>query len=164
MDEAASRDYPVREDMRFQRRSWLVERAGWLVLALIALAGLTGVFGSGPASWAHASAGPLTVSYDRFQRATRTTAFIFEVAHQDGGEVTLHIGAPFQRDFEVTSVQPAALRSRTGPDGIDLTFAAAGGGMSRIVIWAHARSFGLSRIDASANGGAPARLGVFIYP
>ena len=58
MDEFASRLYPVREDMRFQRRSWMVERAGWLVLTAIALAALTGVFGNGPLSTARAGAGP----------------------------------------------------------------------------------------------------------
>ena len=57
MDEAVSRKYPVREDMRFQRRSWALERVGWAVLALIAIAGLTGALGNGPASRAQASAG-----------------------------------------------------------------------------------------------------------
>jgi hypothetical protein len=150
--------------MHFQRRSWGVERAGWLVLALIALAGLTGVFGNGPLSWAQASAGSLTVSYERFQRATRISAYVFDLTHQGGGEANLHLGAPFQRDFEVTSIQPPPLRSRTGADGIDMSFAAAGSGKSRIVIWAHARSYGLSTIDAAADGGAKARLRVFIYP
>ena len=88
MDETASRKYPVHEDMRFQHRSWALERAGWLVLALIAIAGLTGVFGNGPASWAHASAGSLAVSYERFQRATRTSAFVFDVTHQAGSDLT----------------------------------------------------------------------------
>ena len=164
MDETSSRTYPVREDMRFQRRSWAFERAGWLLLALVALAGLSGVFGNGPASWAHAGAGPLTVSYERFQRATRTSAFVFDVAHQGNGDVTLHLGAPFQRDFEVTSIQPPPLRSRTGPDGMDLTFAAGGGGTSRVVIWAQARGYGLSAVAAAATGGAPAELRIFIYP
>jgi len=164
MDEAVSRKYPVREDMRFQRRCWALERIGWAALALIAIAGLTGAFGNGPASRAHASAGPLTVSYERFQRATRTSAFVFDVTHQSGAELTLHLGAPFQRDFEVTSIQPAPLRSRTGPDGIDLTFGAEAGGKSRVVIWARARSFGLATMSAASDGGAPARLRVFVYP
>ena len=164
MDETASRKYPVHEDMRFQHRSWALERAGWLVLALIAIAGLTGVFGNGPASWAHASAGSLTVSYERFQRATRTSAFVFDVTHQAVSDLTLRLGPPFQRDFEITSIQPTPLRSRTGPDGIDLTFGAEAGGKSRVVIWARARSAGLRTMSAAADGGAPAQLRVSIYP
>ena len=30
MDELASRKYPVREHMGFQRRLWTIERIGWL--------------------------------------------------------------------------------------------------------------------------------------
>ena len=44
MDEFASRHYPVQENMRFQKRSWIVERLGWLVLLAIAVVGLSGVF------------------------------------------------------------------------------------------------------------------------
>ncbi len=164
MDEAVSRKYPVREDMRFQRRSWALERVGWAVLALIAIAGLTGALGNGPVSRARASAGPLSAPYERFQRATRTSAFVFEVTHQADTDMTLHLGKPFQPAFEITSIQPPPLRSRTGPDGIDLTFSADGGGKSQVVIWARSRRYGLHTIAAAADGGAPARLRVFIYP
>jgi hypothetical protein len=163
MDEFASRRYPVQENMRFQKRSWFVERLGWAFLAAIAVLGLTGVAGNGPASWAHASAGPLTVSYERFERATRTSAFVFDVTPA-GNEMTLHLGAPFQHDFEFTSIQPTPQRTRTGPDGIDLTFAAAQGASGRVVIWAHARRYGLRTITAAAGPGASASFWVFIYP
>lgn len=164
MDESASRHYPVREDMRFQRRSWAIERAGWLVLAAIAVAGLTGVFGNGPLSRGHAAAGPLAVEYQRFQRATRVSSFTFTVAPAGGHELTLHLGAPFQRDFEFTSIQPPPLRSSSGPDGIALTFAAQPGAASRIVLWAHSRHYGASRFDAAADSGAAAPVRVFVYP
>jgi hypothetical protein len=45
MDELASREYPVREHMGFQRRMWVIERIGWLVLAAITLLALLGLFG-----------------------------------------------------------------------------------------------------------------------
>jgi hypothetical protein len=164
MDEFASRHYPVQENMRFQRRSWLVERLGWLVLTAIAAVGLTGALGNGPASWARASGGALIVTYERFERATRTSSFVFDLAPGPGGERTLHLSAPFQRDFELTSIQPPPLRSRTEKGGMALTFAAPAGAPGRVVIWAHARSYGLSRIAASADGGPSAAFWVFAYP
>lgn len=163
MDEFASRHYPVHEDMRFQKRSWLVERVGWIVLTAIAVAGLTGLGGNGPASWAHASAGPLSVSYERFQRATRTAAFVFDLTPASN-ESTLHLDPPFQRNFEYTSIQPAPVRSRIGPNGIDFTFAAAQGGPGRVVIWAQARHYGLSTVKAATDGGASASFWIFVYP
>lgn len=164
MDEFASRRYPVQENMRFQRRSWIVERAGWIMLTMIALAGLTGVLGNGPLSWAHADAGPLTISYERFQRATRVSRFSFEVMPTAGPDLTLSLGESFQRDFEVTSIQPPPLRTRVGPNGIELTFAARAGAPSRIVIWAHSRRYGSQTITAAANGGPPVSLWLFVYP
>jgi hypothetical protein len=164
MDEFASRLYPVREDMRFQRRSWMVERAGWLVLTAIALAALTGVFGNGPLSTARAGAGPLTVVYERFQRATRTTRFEFEIAPGPRSDATLHLGGAFLRQFEIASIQPRPLTSTAGPDGVDLTFAARPNAGRRVVIWTRSRHYGLSRITAAADAGAAAAFWVFVYP
>ncbi len=164
MDEFASRGYPVNEDMRFQRRSWVVERAGWLVLAAITLAGLSGIFGNGPASWQRITAGPLTVEYERFQRATRTSAFVFTITAAEGAESVLRLGAPFQKAFEISSIEPRPLRSRAGPDGLALTFAAKAGAPSQIVIWARSRRYGLSAITAAADGSAPLSSWVFVYP
>jgi len=164
MDEFASRRYPINEDMAFQRRSWIVERAGWVLLVAIAAAGLSGVLGNGPASWQTVRAGTLSVAYERFQRATRVSPIVFTVAPASGNETTLHVSAPFQRDFEFTSIQPPPLRTRAGPDGLDLTFAAQPGAPGRIVIWAHSRRYGLSRITAAVDGGAAASFWIFIYP
>lgn len=56
--------------MTFQRRSWSVQRIGWIVMLLLIVAGLAGLFGSGPV--AHASVGSrestLFLKYDRFVR------------------------------------------------------------------------------------------------
>ena len=40
MRELQSRHYPIREDMGFQRTSWVAERVGWIVLTLLLLAAL----------------------------------------------------------------------------------------------------------------------------
>jgi len=164
MDEFASRAYPVKENMRFQRRSWMVERAGWIVLALIALAGLTGVFGTGPLSWQQVTAGPLTVHYDRFQRSSRLTDFRFVVARVPGAELTLRLDGAFARDFNISSIAPPPVRSSTGPDGLALTFAVTPGQTSTVDIWAHSFRYGLTTVTAAAGRAAPVSFHVFVYP
>jgi hypothetical protein len=134
------------------------------VLAGIAIVGLSGAFGNGPASWEHATGGTLTVTYERFERATRTASFIFDFGAANGGERKLHLSAPFERDFEFTSIQPPPLRSATDKDGIELAFAAQPGAPGRVVIWAHARSYGLSSIVANVDNGPAAAFWVFAYP
>jgi hypothetical protein len=164
MDEFASRKFPVREDMRFQRRSWMVERAGWMVLVLLALIGLSGAFGIGPLSWQTASGGSLEVEYERFQRITRLARFTFTITGQSGPELRLHLNEAFQKNFEVSNIQPQPSRSTTGADGIDLAFAADDASKGRIVIWAHSRRYGVSDITARLGGGAPLSFWVFVYP
>ena len=56
------------QDLSFQRREWSIQRAGWLVMATIVIAGLIGLFGAGPLSSANAEAGPLQLQYSRFER------------------------------------------------------------------------------------------------
>jgi hypothetical protein len=164
MDEFASREYPIREDMRFQDRFWRWERAAWFILILLALVGLSGTLGVGPLSWKKASAGPLTVEYERFQRVTRLAKFSFNIADHSASEVRLHLNADFQKNYEISSIQPRPSHSTAGADGIDLTFASEPGREARIVIWAHSRHYGMSHLTASADGGEPATFWVLVYP
>jgi hypothetical protein len=41
-------DLEIQEDLPFQRREWLVERVAWGVMALLIVAALLGLFGTGP--------------------------------------------------------------------------------------------------------------------
>ena len=59
----------ITDDIAFQRRSWRVQRAGWIVMLLIAVAALSGIFGGGPLSSAEtASTDGFRVRYERFIR------------------------------------------------------------------------------------------------
>lgn len=164
MDEFASRQVPVREDMRFQRRSWIVERIGWSVLVLLALIGVSGAFGTGPLAWQTASSGSLSVEYERFQRATRLAQYTFNVRPQTEPELRLHLSGDFQRNFEISKIQPEPTRSAVGDDGMDLIFPADGANAARIVIWAHSRRYGTSEITARAGEEAAVSFWVFVYP
>jgi hypothetical protein len=164
MDEFASRQYPVQEHMAFQRRTWIVQRAGWLVLALISLAALLGMFGGGILSKRTVGNVALTVEYERFERLTRLAQFSFRFAPAQNSERRLHLSRSFQDSFEITSVQPPPLRSAAAADGLDLVFATAPSAASQVVIWAHSRNYGSIRIDARADDGPPVSFHVFVYP
>lgn len=164
MDEFDSRQFPIREDMRFQQRSWLVERVGWTALVLLALIGLTGLLGTGPLSWQKVSGGTLSVEYERFQRATRLARYTFVVKPQTESELRLHLDGAFQRNFEISKIQPEAARTAVGPDGMDLVFASNGADTASIVIWAHSRHYGTSDIATRVNNGPPVAFWVFVYP
>ncbi len=68
-------DLEVPEDLRFQRRQWLLHRAAWVLLVgLLVLAGL-GLFSSGPISYISRASkdSRLARDYERYLRFGKPT-------------------------------------------------------------------------------------------
>lgn len=63
----------IDEDPAIQRRVWIGQRVGWVLIAVIVVAGLVGVFGSGPLSSSSAEIPNLRVEYERFARLQQPT-------------------------------------------------------------------------------------------
>lgn len=63
-------DLQISEDMEFQRRSWIVQRTGWAIFALVILLAALGVSGDGMLSSARAGQedGGLWLEFPRFGR------------------------------------------------------------------------------------------------
>lgn len=162
MDEFENRTYPLQEHMGFQHRSWTIERIGWLVMSAVLVVALTGAFGGGVVSRTTIGQPPLSVQYDRFQRITKLARFI---VHLGGPETErrLTLGPAFQAHYEVSDIQPHPLRSTSGSDGLDLSFAA-GASELTIVIWAHPRRFGPIKFAVAGAGAQPLELSPFVYP
>jgi hypothetical protein len=160
MSETQSRSYPVRETMAFQRRSWMIQRVGWVVLALIALAGLAGLTGPGLLSDSTAGSPALSAQYQRFQRETKLTRFIVRLP--GGGEPRLKLGHEFQTSYEISDVQPQPSRSDAGADGLTWQFDPVPGVLV-VVIWARPRQFGPVTVDLQ-GGDARLTLRCFVYP
>jgi hypothetical protein len=146
--------------MAFQRASWVVERAGWIALALLLIAALAGLFGHGWLSKQTIGGGNLRVEFDRFQRLTKVTPYIISL--QGGDEPKITLGRRFQSGYEVIDIEPRPIRSSAGETGLELQFASAGDNL-RAVIWARPRSFGRMRFSVS-SGGEPLAVRAFIYP
>src|SRR5215831_17707659 len=163
MDELANRQYPVKEHMVFQRRTWIVQRFGWVILAAICIAALAGLFGSGFLSSRTVEGVGMTVRYERFERATRRSLFSFHFTPGQSSERRLHLSRDFQDKFEIASIEPQPVRSVAGADGLDLTFAVAPSAATQVAIWARPQGYGSVAIEAHADGNPPSNLRVFIY-
>ena len=106
-------DLDIAEDTDFQRRIWMVERIGWLVMLLIIAAAALGLCGSaGPLGKATAGDrdGPLFVSYARFARHGAGTVLHVQVAPEAArqGEVRLWVEEGLFEVMELTQVAPEA--------------------------------------------------------
>lgn len=119
----------IGEDIAFDRRQGTIQRAGWWVILLLLMVGLLGVFGSGYLSHASATAGLLTVEYDRFarQRApTELTARIDPAAlPSNSDQIAIWIDRDFLDAIDLDAIEPDPEASEIGVNRIVYRFAEA---------------------------------------
>lgn len=108
----------IDEDMDFQRASWKVQRAGWVLMLLFIITGLLGLFGNGPISSARAGdeASTLLVEYDRFLRVHAPTAAMFRIGNDAAlpdSTVRLWVDRSWVSAFELRAITPEPDRAET---------------------------------------------------
>jgi hypothetical protein len=106
----------IDEDLPFQRREWVAERVGWAAMALLVLAALLGLFGTGPLASATAGnpAGPLWIEYERFNRllAPATLRVHLGAGAARGGEARVWLDRRYLESVQLQRVTPQ-------PDGVE---------------------------------------------
>lgn len=168
-DEWANRDYPVREDMAFQRKTWLAERISWGVLVVLLLLAIAGLFANGPLSQATATdaSGRVSVEYDRFARHGATARVTIGVAPQAAGDILLRLNDAIPRGFTIETVSPHPAESRISGTGLEWLFRAADMTVARFTVHVTLRAEQLGSVPAEiglSHDTAPAKLRFFIYP
>ena len=102
-------DLDIDVDMGFQRRSWIVQRVGWVVMALLVVAAALGFLGSGPLSRATVSLpGVLDADYQRFTRYEDLETLTVRVAPAvtASGVVRLSVNRDYLDHAQITTVTP----------------------------------------------------------
>jgi hypothetical protein len=122
----------IEQDITFQRRSWTVQRVGWVIMALIVAATLAGLFGPGPLSRAAAGAlgDPVRVEYQRFLRFQAPTSFSVELTPTAAreGEFRVWLARDYAEAVRVQEVVPPPERVEAGADRLIYVFPAAPAG------------------------------------
>jgi len=109
------------EDRRFQEVFWTIERAAWIVFALIialALAGFTGA--GGPLAKGETQLAGAEISYPRILRWD--TAETMTIRFPAGHPAELRLSPALLSAFELQNIVPAPSESRLAPDGLHLSF------------------------------------------
>lgn len=104
------------QDEDSNRREWRFERAGWLLLATLVVAGLAGAFGDGPLTQREARAddGRTVVRYDRVVRVGAESMLSVIVTPGGPGDtvVTLSLDRAFVERAGVERVSPEPVEVR----------------------------------------------------
>lgn len=164
-------DVPLRDDglqleepRRFQERYWTAERwawAGFALLVLSALAGLTG--GGGPLSRGEAELGAGSLDYPRIARWQAVDELTVRFA-AGGAERSLTLSPRFAESFALESALPEPLRVEAGPDGKRLVFRLVEGAPGQAVLQVRPSSPGIVGFAAAIDGQRPVPLSTVVLP
>ncbi len=104
------KDLEIAEDLDYQKRSWVVQRVGWVVMGLLALAGLLGVFGPGLAGEAKVGkpSDRLWVEYERFERfqSPGQLRVHLEPGAEKAGQVRIRLSRDYIDQVQLQQVTP----------------------------------------------------------
>lgn len=160
----------IDHDMKFHQRSWRLQRVAWVIMALLLLAALLGLFGSGPLSRATLvdESGTISLNYERFARREAPTALRVHLAANavDDDEIRLWISRDYIDEVEIERITPQPSATEVGVDRLIYTFQAVESGQPVTIIL---------HLKAAHTGSLPGQLGLserksflsfkhFVYP
>jgi hypothetical protein len=162
------RDLEIEQDEAFERRSFTVQRTGWIVLTVIVAAAAAGLLGSGPLGKATAHApGAFTIKYERLSRyqAPQTLQIHLEPAVTGRREVRVWINRVFLDASKIESVIPPPVRVEGGADRLYYVFHMARPG-DRLFVALHlqAAQIGLVNGRVGVDGGTEVAFRQLVYP
>jgi hypothetical protein len=123
-------DLEIDQDLDFQQKEWSVERWGWVLMALLAIAGLLGLFGQGPLSRKSAANGPVKVEYGRFERLLAPVEWNLELDQQmlKNGEARVRVDKSLLNQYNIQRIEPQPESEEVAPDHVIFVFQVPQGG------------------------------------
>jgi hypothetical protein len=129
-------DLDIDQDLTFQRRSWAVQRVGWVTIGALLVLALAGVLGSGPLSRQEATVpGLLRVEYQRFGRyqTPETLTVRLEPAATRVAEVRLWVDRQYVDGSQIERITPPPIRVESAPDRLVYVFSTSRPGESMTI-------------------------------
>jgi len=166
-DDTAAGDSPIKEDLRWVRREWLIQRAGEYLLILLVILGACGLFSKGVLSDTSARSpdGTLQVDYERFGRVESNMDMRIRYNAPVADRFNVTIGGGALDNLQIQTLQPQPLEAVTIGSDLRLTFSARDTGPDH-AIWLGLQPRNPGRIHVAINGGdhPPVRFTQWIYP
>lgn len=157
------------ESLKIQRISWKLERAGWILCAIVLVLAAVGVFGGGPVSRATAESadGAVSVKYNRFARNGAPERLEIELQSWafSNDKAELWLSREFFSGVRLQEIVPRPEAVDLLPDRIVYHFRSpTGSGSLQVVFDYTPDSSGRRKITAGAGGGKVADFWQVVYP
>lgn len=160
-------DLEVAQDLEFQRQEWRIQRVAWVMMALVLLAGLAGLLGSGPLAHASTEADGLTVAYDRIVRARAPIEVRFVLAPDlvSSGRAEIWIDRSMLDKADIQRIVPEPESEQAGADRVVFVVAATEpGALVEVAFGLEAHDPGGFAADAGIVDGPRVALSGFVLP
>jgi hypothetical protein len=159
----------INQDLNTQRKTWMVQRIGWAGMALIVLAGLAGLFGSGPLARTTLLDDQRLVrlEYDRFGRYEGELLLRLELMPEvtKSTDFTVWVDRSYWTKHAIEQITPPPVTAGIGVDGFLYTFRVDASHVPATIIF-HLRPEYLGSLDGHihVNDGSSIRFHQFIFP
>lgn len=156
----------VDQDLKFEKAEWKAERVGWIVMAILLLAGLAGLLGPGPLSARVAGdpASRLWIEYNKFERRESPCKVIL---HVTPGSTTSRIrfSQDFVRNVQIEHVDPEPERTEAAIDGYSFPFAFRDTRTESVVtVYYRPDKIGTLDTEVTVENGPSVRFSQIVYP
>lgn len=159
----------VAQDLRFQRRAWAFQRAGWLAMALALALAVAGVFGHGVVSKRSATSrdGGVKVEYPAVtrHRTPETLRITPAPGAVEGDELRLSLSRETLDGMEIETVYPEPDSVETGADETVYVFSLADDGTTTEIIFSVLfDDMGRRHAEVTVEGHQPVEFSQFVLP
>lgn len=147
-----------------------MQRIGWVMMLLVAVAALLGLFGRGPLSSAHlgVEGSPLRADYERFLRLdspAQLTVYIGAAGVRPDSTVELWLDRTWLAGMQVKAITPDPQKTRVGANQVTYTFHVDPSATpARITYDLETRSFGMVKGRLGLMNGSSYSFSQFAYP
>jgi hypothetical protein len=161
-------DLQINQDLAHERIEWKIERAGWIVMALVLLAALVGLLGRGRFSVAVAGekGSTLWVEYNRFERYQAATMLRIHLgAASRDGKARLWLNREYVENIEIHHIDPEPETVEVLHDRFIYSFNLPDGAQpSAVTYYFEGNAFGRILISVGMDGGSQLNFPQFFYP
>lgn len=119
-------DLDIDQNLAFEKREWVFQKIGRVMMGLLIVAALLGFFGAGPLSLTEltSSEGAFSATYERFGRRGATTNLTLDIAGNvaENGKVDVWISSDYLDHMQLDGITPNPDQVAAADDGEIYTF------------------------------------------
>jgi hypothetical protein len=123
--ESVSTEMEIDESIQLQETGWVIQRIGWVLMALFVLSGLLGLFGDGILSKKYINTGNQKLEYQRFSRQEARMELRFDLNSEGNGNI-VSIPNQYLEKVRIESVIPEPKSNQVLNDRINYLFEGSG--------------------------------------